>query len=102
MRGGQEARKAFLNVNPFFSEAIVEQATEAEVAGEAEIEEASKGLDAGGDAPALEQTIETRHQSAGLFAETLLQFGSRGLQMFEHRLGRRKRQRMPHKCAGEE
>src|SRR5258707_8449464 len=73
--GGEETRKSFEQVNAFFAQVIIEEASETEIHGKAKIKNAGKIFYERGDLIVFKKRVEALDQSGGAFAEALFRPG---------------------------
>src|SRR6202043_2509913 len=71
VRRCKEARKTLEKMNAFLAQVVVEEASEAEIRREAEIENTGEMFDARRNAVTLEQIVQALHQAGGSFAKLL-------------------------------
>ena len=72
VRGGQEAREAFLDVHAPRAQVIIEQARELLFVREVDIEQAAVRIDPARDAAPFEVGVEARHERGGARRERFL------------------------------
>src|SRR5882724_8109374 len=98
----QEAREVFQQVNALFAKAVVEEASEAEVDWETEVEETREILNVCRNMILFQQRVQPLDHFSSPRREIFLQLRPLRLQVRQHRKTRSHRQRVSHKRSGKE
>ena len=84
VRGGEEARKAFEEVDTLFPQVVVKQTAQWEISGEAEIKYACEVFNARGNAAFFKKAVQCADQRGGFCSELLLELRALVAEMLEH------------------